>query len=71
MSYENTQNVMSSYTRPLRSPKRHKISVNGIQGIKLSHQNRELATYIDKSDADLKYLMTRNNFSMAMWHPTQ
>lgn len=47
---------------PLRSPKGHKISVSGIQGVKLSHQDLELATYIDKSDADLKYLVKRNKF---------
>lgn len=47
---------------PLRSPKGHKISVSGIQGIKISHQDLELATYIDKSDADLKYLVKRNKF---------
>lgn len=72
MSYENTQTMMSGYRMlDTKSPKGHKISMTGIQGIKLSHQDLELATYTDKSDADLKHLMIRNNFSMAMWHSTQ
>lgn len=54
----------------LKSSKGHKISLSGIQGIKLSHRDLELATYIDKSDSDLKYLMIRNIFSMATWHST-
>lgn len=55
----------------LKSPKGHKINVSGIQVIKPSHQDLELATCIDKSDADSKYLITKNKFSMAMWHSTQ
>lgn len=55
----------------LKSLKGHKISMSSIQEIKLGHQDRELITYADKSDADLKYLIMRNNFFMAMWHSTQ
>lgn len=54
-----------------RSPKGHKIGVSGIQGTKLSHQDLDLATYIDNSDRGLEHLTIRSNFSTATWHSTR
>lgn len=72
MTCENTQTMMSGYIMvDSRSPKGHKIGASGIQGTKLSHQDLDLATYIDNSDTGLEHLMIRSNFSTATWHSTR
>lgn len=63
---------MSSYRMvDTNSPKGHKTTMSSIQGTLPSHQDLDLAIYIDNSNTGFKHFVIRNHFSMAMWHSSQ